>query len=251
MGYATHRIVSFHLEAERFTGRTSHRRGGMLSRRRDFTVPFSKRSCSTGNLSLRIERIALTKDRKSSVTRATRDEIDSRGGRRGPDDPTLPLPRQIREYFPMQIIRATPQQADELTEIAHAAKRHWGYPERWIESWRDTLTIRPEFIAANVTYSAIEGCRAVGFYLLANENDGLHLDHFWIKPSAMDRGIGRALFDHALEQTRRLGHRSLKIEADPNAEGFYLRLGARRIGVAVTSIEDQRRELPLLRYDLA
>jgi len=151
----------------------------------------------------------------------------------------------------MRIARAIPQDADALTEIAHAAKRHWGYPERWIQSWRDILTMRPEFIATNVTYCAIEDSRTVGFYLLTNERDGLHLDHLWIAPHAMGRGIGRALFEHALEQTRSLGHRTLKIEADPNAEGFYARMGARRIGVTVTNIEDQRRELPLLLYDLA
>jgi GNAT superfamily N-acetyltransferase len=151
----------------------------------------------------------------------------------------------------MQIVRAKPQDADALTEIAHAAKRHWGYPERWIQSWRDTLTMRPEFIATNVTYCAVEDSRAVGFYLLTNESDGLHLDHLWISPHAMGRRIGRALFEHALEQTKGLGHRTLKIEADPNAEGFYARMGARRVGVTVTNIDDQRRELPLLLYDLA
>jgi GNAT superfamily N-acetyltransferase len=150
----------------------------------------------------------------------------------------------------MQIVRAKPEDADALTEIAHAAKRHWGYPERWIESWRDILTMRPEFIAANVAYSAIAEGRAVGFYLLTTESDGLHLDHLWIAPNAMGRGIGRALFDHAVTQARRLGHRTLQIEADPNAEGFYERMGARRVGEAVTEIEGQRRELPLLLYEV-
>ena len=150
----------------------------------------------------------------------------------------------------MQIVRAKPQEADALTEIAHAAKRHWGYPERWIQNWRDILTMRPEFIAANVTYCAREDARAVGFYLLTNEHDGLHLDHLWITPDAMGRGIGRALFKHALEQARKLGHRTLKIEADPHAEGFYTWMGARHVGATVTSIENQRRELPLLLYDL-
>lgn len=150
----------------------------------------------------------------------------------------------------MQIVRATPEDADVLTEIAHAAKRHWGYPERWIESWRDTLVIRPEFIAANVAYCAMEGARAVGFYLLTSENDGMHLDHLWIAPPAMGRGIGRALFEHALEQTKGLGRRTLKIEADPNAEGFYTRMGARRVGVNETNIDSLRRALPLLLYDL-
>ena len=150
----------------------------------------------------------------------------------------------------MQIVRAQPQDADALTEIAYAAKHHWGYPERWIESWRDMLTIRAEFIAANVAWCATEDARVVGFYVLTNESDGLHLDHLWIVPSAMRRGIGRALFEHAVEQARALGGRALEIEADPNAEGFYTRVGARRIGVTITTIEDQPRELPRLRYNL-
>ena len=150
----------------------------------------------------------------------------------------------------MQIVRAKPQDADVLTEIAFAAKRHWGYPERWIQSWQDILTMRPEFITENATYVATENDRTVGFYLLTTESDGLHLDHLWIDPHAMGRGIGRALFEHALEQTKQLGHRTLKIESDPNAEGFYTRMGARRVGATVTSIENQRRELPLLLYDL-
>jgi GNAT superfamily N-acetyltransferase len=150
----------------------------------------------------------------------------------------------------MQIVRAKPEDADTLTEIAHAAKRHWRYPERWIESWREILTIRPEFIAENVAYAAIEEDRAVGFYLLTTEVDGLHLDHLWIAPHAMGRGFGRALFEHAVRQTRSLGHRILKIEADPNAEGFYARMGARRVGEAVTEVDGQRRELPLLFYEL-
>jgi len=150
----------------------------------------------------------------------------------------------------MQIVRAQPEDADALTEIAHAAKRHWSYPEQWIESWRDILTMRPEFIRDNVAYSAMENCRALGFYVLTDESDGLHLDHLWIAPHAMGRGIGRALFEHALQQARSLGHRALEIEADPNAEGFYARMGARRVGVTVTRIEDEPRELPLMRYDL-
>jgi GNAT superfamily N-acetyltransferase len=150
----------------------------------------------------------------------------------------------------MQIVRAKSEDADALTEIAHAAKRHWGYPERWIESWRDILTMTPEFIAGNVAYAAMEDDRAVGFYLLTTEDDGIHLDHLWIAPHAMGRGIGRALFEHAAGEARRLGHETLKIEADPNAEGFYARMGARRVGAAVTDVENQRRELPLLVYYL-
>jgi hypothetical protein len=42
----------------------------------------------------------------------------------------------------------------------------------------------------------------------------------------------------------------LEIESDPNAEGFYQRQGARRIGTSVREIERQRRELPILIYQI-
>ena len=150
----------------------------------------------------------------------------------------------------MQIVRAKPEDAAALTEIAFAAKRHWGYPERWIQSWRDILTMRPEFVAANVAYVAIEDDRAVGFYLLTTESDGLHLDHLWVMPHAMSRGVGRALFEHAVAQARGLGFPEIHIEADPNAEGFYVHMGAKRVGTSVSEIEGERRELPLLLYPL-
>ena len=150
----------------------------------------------------------------------------------------------------MEIIRALPADAAPLTRIAHAAKRHWGYPERWITAWSETLTIHDEFITNNIAYCAVENARPIGFYVLTRESDGLHLDHLWIAPDGMGRGIGRALFEHALEQSRELGHATLHIESDPHAEGFYTHMGAQRVGARTTQIDEQSRELPLLRYDL-
>jgi len=148
----------------------------------------------------------------------------------------------------MQIVRAKPEDAEALTQIAHAAKRHWDYPERWIEAWRDILTMRPEFIAANVAYCAFEEGRAVGFYVLTTEPDGLHLDHLWILPTAMRRGIGRALFEHAVDQARAAGFDLIRIEPDPNAEPFYQRMGAKRVGASLSEVEGEKRELPLMEY---
>src|SRR3954468_12574466 len=98
----------------------------------------------------------------------------------------------------MDIVYARAEDAATLTEIAHAAKRHWGYPETWIVAWRDILTMKPEFLAANIAYSGLEDGTVVGFYVLTKEADGLHFDHLWVLPAAMRRGIGRALFVHAI-----------------------------------------------------
>ena len=146
----------------------------------------------------------------------------------------------------MQIIRATPDDAPVLTQIAFTAKRYWGYPENWIEQWRNILTIRPEFIVAHETYAACERGEIVGFYALLPEGSGLRLEHLWILPEAMSRGVGRTLFQHALNRSFALGFAALQIESDPNAVGFYERMGARRVGQRITELDGQRRELPLL-----
>jgi hypothetical protein len=75
----------------------------------------------------------------------------------------------------MEIVRARPVDAATLTAIAYAAKRHWGYPERWIESWSDALTVQPDFITTHETYSAEVETRAVGFYALGCKGDVIRL----------------------------------------------------------------------------
>jgi ribosomal protein S18 acetylase RimI-like enzyme len=148
----------------------------------------------------------------------------------------------------IEIVRAKSEDSEALTEIAHAAKRHWGYPDTWIAAWRDVLTMRPEFLAANISYCAVAEDRIVGFYILTQEEDGIHLDHLWVLPAAMGREIGRALFEHAAVEATKLGFNSVKIEADPNAEGFYKRMGAVRIGTSVSEVEGEPRELPLMEF---
>jgi GNAT superfamily N-acetyltransferase len=150
----------------------------------------------------------------------------------------------------MHISPATPEDAAMLTEIAFAAKRHWGYSERWMASWRDLLTIKPEFIASHETYTAIVDGQIVGFYAFGRKDSRLNLQHMWVLPDWMGQNVGRSLFYHALERTKALGFRELEIESDPNAEGFYKRLGARRAGVNTYTIDQQQRELPVLIYEI-
>jgi len=151
----------------------------------------------------------------------------------------------------LQIVAAKPPDAAVLTEISFAAKQHWGYPARWIELWREPLTITPVFLAANETHIATlrEG-GAVGFYSLTGSGECLQLEHLWVRPAAMGFGIGRALFVHAISRARSRGARTLLIESDPNAEGFYRRLGAQLSGTRRSEVEGEVRELPLLRFEI-
>ena len=52
------------------------------------------------------------------------------------------------------------EDADALTEIAFAAKRHWRYPENWIRQWQEALTITPEYVIENPTFVAASMTRS-------------------------------------------------------------------------------------------
>jgi GNAT superfamily N-acetyltransferase len=149
----------------------------------------------------------------------------------------------------MNIRRAKPEDAAALTEIAFAAKRHWGYPDQWIQGWKNILTIEPDFISKHETYTAYMDEHAVGFYAVIRGSNRASMEHLWVLPSAMGQGVGRALFNHAIERAKVLGIEAIEIESDPNAEKFYEKMGARRIDTKIAELEGQARTLPVLIYE--
>jgi N-acetylglutamate synthase-like GNAT family acetyltransferase len=151
----------------------------------------------------------------------------------------------------IQIRRAGPDEAGELTVIAFAAKRHWGYPEVWIEQWKTDLTITEDFIASNEVYVAIVEGEMAGCGALVINGSRAELEHMWVKPNQMGTGVGRALFLKICERAANLNIPVLEISADPNAEGFYERLGARRVGELRYELEGQSRVLPQMTIDPA
>jgi GNAT superfamily N-acetyltransferase len=150
----------------------------------------------------------------------------------------------------VKIERARPEHASTLTEIAISAKRHWNYPERWIEIWLPSLTISSDYISQNETWMAVVDATPAGFYSLHKDEDSLWLDNLWVLPEFMGQGVGKQLFQHALERSKALGASMLKIEADPNAQSFYETMGVRKIGERHGEIDGQPRILPIMEINL-
>jgi len=152
----------------------------------------------------------------------------------------------IGEISGKKITRAKPNQARILTHIAFAAKRHWGYPERWIQIWSPLLTISPGYIEQHETYIAWMDEQPAGFCAISQQGERASIEHLWVLPDYMGNGIGAALFQHMLTRCKELGARVLEIESDPNAQGFYERMGAKKAGEVVGEVDGQPRVLPLL-----
>ncbi|WP_428263138.1 GNAT family N-acetyltransferase [Haliangium sp.] len=174
-------------------------------------------------------------------------------------------------------IRLRPARIHEhqrLSDIARAAKAHWGYPPEWLALWRDELTITPAQIQAGEVICAELDGELAGVIVLepaapvddatvaadasAAEAEPLpeaepvpepvpvpvpEIDGLWVLPSAMGRGVGSALLRDLGDRLRRAGHTRLRIVADPHAAPFYERHGARRAGLVPS--RPAGRSLPL------
>jgi GNAT superfamily N-acetyltransferase len=144
----------------------------------------------------------------------------------------------------MNVRAACPTDAQHLTAIAHAAKRHWGYSEELMALWDDELTLSPQFIASHPVFCAARDGEIIGLYALSRQGETCELEHLWVDPQHMGAGVGTLLFEHAVQTVRSMGGSVLNIVSDPHTEGFYRHMGASRAGHVPSRIAG--RLLPLM-----
>jgi GNAT superfamily N-acetyltransferase len=144
------------------------------------------------------------------------------------------------------IRRALPEEAEQLTKITLAAKRHWKYPETWIQQWLPQFAFSPQYIMEHEVWVMSANDKPIAFYSFNQIAEELWLENMWVLPEYIGDGIGGQLFSHALERCRERGESVLKIESDPNAQGFYEKMGAQKIDEHKYELDGQLRVLPVM-----
>jgi ribosomal protein S18 acetylase RimI-like enzyme len=150
----------------------------------------------------------------------------------------------------LQIERAKPEQADEMSRIAFTAKAHWGYPIHWMEIWKPQLTFSPQYFVENEGWVAVVDESPIGFYTVQEKDGNAWIENLWVLPEFIGKGVGKALFLHAVNLARHTGYKTLQLEADPNATGFYEKMGMHKTGERRSEVEGQPRTLPIMEMKL-
>jgi GNAT superfamily N-acetyltransferase len=143
---------------------------------------------------------------------------------------------------------AQPNEGEALRAIASAAKSHWGYDEDRVRRWAAGCDFSPEALAARAVLVADLGGHPIGFAALTPQGELCVLDDLWIDPPWIGRGIGTRLFQAAAERARDLGGERLEWEAEPNAVGFYERMGGRYLRESEPT--EFGRRIPVMGLDL-
>jgi GNAT superfamily N-acetyltransferase len=148
------------------------------------------------------------------------------------------------------IRRAYPAEAEVLSALALLSKAHWGYDADFLAACRDDLTLSPDDIANSKVYVCDGAMAPSGYYRLVLKGDGVaELDALFVEPAAMRQGVGRRLWQHAVATAENLGCSEMIWQSDPQAEGFYLAMGAQRSGASESTVMPGRM-LPLMRFRL-
>ncbi|MDJ1138106.1 GNAT family N-acetyltransferase [Streptomyces iconiensis] len=125
---------------------------------------------------------------------------------------------------------AKPSEADALSALTRRSKGYWGYEPSVLDRMGGTPAVGVAEIRAGGVVVAERDGTVLGYYQVTGTPPDGELADMFLEPEAIGTGLGRALWEHAVGWARLAGYRSLRWESDPNAEPFYLRMGAERIG---------------------
>ena len=124
--------------------------------------------------------------------------------------------------------RAEPHEAKELEELQDRSASHWDYPDGYFDWAGDAREITESYVRDNSVLVLVDSDgRKLGFYGFTQDDDGLLLDKMFLDADQIGRGLGRVLWQHAVQTARGLRVSEFVIGADPNAAPFYEAMGAR------------------------
>jgi N-acetylglutamate synthase-like GNAT family acetyltransferase len=120
---------------------------------------------------------------------------------------------------------ALPGEAELLTGLCLRSKAVWGYDAAFMAACRAELTITAQDFARSQIQVAVEDGRIIGMAQLAQHGRIADIDKLFVDPDVLKSGAGRALFAWCIETARAAGAVVLTVVADPDAAGFYRRMG--------------------------
>lgn len=122
------------------------------------------------------------------------------------------------------IIKAKPEDHEELTKISALSKRHWGYPEEYFTIWEEDLMVAPEYIDKHEVYNLVIAGKIIGFCSVEQKEGLSEITHLWIIPEYIGKGLGTKLLRFVLEKIVVKGQK-VTLVAERKAEGFYHKHG--------------------------
>ena len=149
----------------------------------------------------------------------------------------------------MRIEKVNTTDSEILTQITKKSKAYWGYSAEQIQKWEVSLTISQDYIREHDVFKLVKDNVIIGYYsYLFEDGKNVKMDNLFILPEYIGKGFGKYLFLDFLNRMKEAEIQTIQLDSEPNAEGFYSKMGFVKIGAFETSIKD--RFMPVMEMKL-
>lgn len=150
----------------------------------------------------------------------------------------------------MTIEKAKNIDGNELTELTIRSKSHWNYSKEQIAKWKNDLIVTSNYIDEKEVYKLLLNNILIGYYSYFELNgENVKLENLFIEPKFIGQGYGRLLMSDFLQRVKKAEYNKVTLDADPNAEKFYSKIGFKIVGQLKSSLKD--RFLPIMEMEIA
>ena len=133
------------------------------------------------------------------------------------------------------IVKASKEHLQIVNDIIVAAKSHWEYPASYLKAALELLKIDENYILENPSFEILLDNRIVGFISVTEKDGDKYLDNLWIHPKVHGTGLGRLACETIFKVANHQKWPKLLVLPDPQAIGFYKKLGFKETGVEIPS----------------
>jgi N-acetylglutamate synthase-like GNAT family acetyltransferase len=139
----------------------------------------------------------------------------------------------MSEPAELAIRMARPDELDALEALQRRASLALGQYNEQLEAHPDAIELPVEQIERGGVIVAELDDQLAGFAAVVIDDDEAELDGLFVEPKLWRRGIGAALVNAAVHETRRQGL-TMMVVAEPSAREFYEKCGFTLEGPAET-----------------
>lgn len=134
--------------------------------------------------------------------------------------------------------------------LQRQSKQYWGYSDDFMSEFMELYKFTTKQLEEMEMYLMQVNNKISGMYgFKINNKKELQLDNFFMHPDYIGQGLGKIMWEQCIKTALNYNKQEFIIEADPNAEKFYVKMGCYKTH-NIESLIGAGRLVPILKYDI-
>ena len=115
---------------------------------------------------------------------------------------------------------------EEVNRLIVRSRSLWDYEKEYFQESISLIHINQEWLVRNIGFTIKNDSKILGFIGLQEKSGEHWLEHLWIDPQSINRGLGREAIEFVVGLLKIQKIPRIFIFPEPLAESFYLKVGA-------------------------